>query len=313
IFEDYVKFFYDKRLEFSTNGNKVYGYLCKLLLNSLYGKFGQKSEVWEKVGMDFAREYDYWTEFDYDTKVTHTYRAVNYVIEERKGYDEGYNSLVSIPAEITANARLYLWQLIKKAGVHNVFYCDTDSILVNDEGLTSLTSLTSRTELGLLKVQRHPSKVIIRGLKDYVMDKTDKIKGISKNAEKAGDNSFYVYRNVGIRSGLHNKDINKVVWVRTLKNLKRIYNKGVIMSNSRVMPLNLMHYDNENWIDFEKMSEAYGEYALFKDKYLAEHMGFTISRAEENPRAMLDYSMADRLIAAEEKRNARRRGEMIYQ
>ncbi|GAJ13197.1 unnamed protein product, partial [marine sediment metagenome] len=117
IFEDYVKFFYGKRQEFSKNGNKVYGYLCKLMLNSLYGKFGQKSEVWKKVSMDYAREYDYWTEFDYETKETHTYRAVNYVIEERKGYDEGYNSLVSIPAEITANARLYLWQLIKKAGL----------------------------------------------------------------------------------------------------------------------------------------------------------------------------------------------------
>ncbi|GAI71990.1 unnamed protein product, partial [marine sediment metagenome] len=141
----------------------------------------------------------------------------------------------------------------------------------------------------------------------------DKIKGIPKNAEKAGDNSFFVYRNVGIRSGLHNKDINKVVWVKTLKNLTRIYNKGVIMSTNRVMPLILMHYDNENWIDFEKMSQAYGDYALFKDKYLAEHMGLTITRAEESPRAMLDYSKADRLLAAEEKRNARRRGEVIYQ
>ncbi|GAI88799.1 unnamed protein product, partial [marine sediment metagenome] len=37
IFEDYVKFFYSKRQEFAKGGNKVYGYLCKLLLNSLYG------------------------------------------------------------------------------------------------------------------------------------------------------------------------------------------------------------------------------------------------------------------------------------
>lgn len=313
IFEDYVKFFYGKRQGFQQDGNKVYGYLCKLLLNSLYGKFGQKSEVWEKVGMDYAREYDYWTEFDYEAKETHTYRAVNYVVEERKGYDEGYNSLVSIPAEITANARLYLWQLIKQAGLANVFYCDTDSILVNDEGLKALAPMLSRGELGKLKVQSHPTKVVIRGLKDYIMDGTDKIKGIPKNAEKVSDDSFFVYRSVGIRSGLHNKDINKVVWVRTLKNLTRLYDKGIIMSSQRVMPLIMAASDSQSYLDFEKMRDVYGEYALYKDRYLDEIMGLRYEPVGDLPSAMLDYSLADRLIAKEEKRDARRAGNMIYQ
>ncbi|GAI94796.1 unnamed protein product, partial [marine sediment metagenome] len=232
---------------------------------------------------------------------------------ERIGYDEGYNSLVSIPAEVSANARLYLWQLIKKAGLHNVFYCDTDSILVNDEGLANLQDLVSRTEIGKLKVQRHPTKVILRGLKDYILDNTDKIKGIPKNAEKVSDDSFFVYRSVGIRSGLHNKDINKVIWVKTLKNLTRLYNKGIIMSTSRVMPLIMVTLDNQSYLDFEKMREVYGEYALYKDRYLDEIMGLKYARDDDLPAAMLDYSLADRLIAKEEKRNARREGNMIYQ
>jgi len=313
LFEDYVKFFYGKRLEFGKNGNKVYGYLCKLMLNSLYGKFGQKSEVWEKVGMDYAREYDYWTEFDYETKETHTYRAVNYVIEERKGYDEGYNSLVSIPSEITANARLYLWQLIKTAGLQNVYYCDTDSILVNDEGLDKLKDHLDRSSIGKLKVQQRPTKVIIKGLKDYIMGNKVKIKGIPKKAKKTGEDDYIVYRSIGIRSGLHKKDINKVVWARTPKHLKRLYNKGIVMSTNRVMPLIMMHDFNENWLDYEKMREVYGEYALFKDRSIDELMGLKFAKDDELPAAMLDYSLADRLIMAEEKRNKRREGNMIYQ
>ena len=313
IFEAYVKFFYGQRQKFAKDGNKVYGYLCKLMLNSLYGKFGQKSEVWQKVGEDFAREYDYWTEVEFGTKVTHTYRAVNYVVEERQGYEEGYNSLVSIPAEITANARLYLWQLIKKAGLANVFYCDTDSILLNDEGLSNLSGYLSRTELGLLKVERHISRVTLKGLKDYIMGNKVKIKGIPKNAKKVDDNNYITHRSIGIRTGLHNKEINKVVWKRTPKHLKRLYNKGIVMSTNRVMPLIMMYGQNENWLDYEKMSEVYGEYALFKDKYLDEIMGLRYARDDDNPRAMLDYSLADRLIAKEEKRNERRAGNMIYQ
>ena len=313
LFDKYVKFFYGKRQEFAKSGNKVYGYLCKLMLNSLYGKFGQKSEVWDQVGEDFAREYDYWTEYDYDTKITHTYRAVNYMVEERKGYEEGYNSLVSIPAEITANARLYLWQLIKKAGLKNSFYCDTDSILVNDEGLANLSDELSRTELGLLKVQKHPTSVVLKGLKDYVMDKQTKIKGVPKKAKKIGPDTYVTFRSVGIRSGLHNKDISKVVWKKTIKHLKRLYNKGIVLENHRVMPLIMKTFDEATWINYEKMREVYGEWAQFKDNYLDEIMGLRYTMDDENPKAMLDYSKADRLADRMEKRDARLAGNMIYQ
>jgi len=246
IFKAYVKFFYGKRQEFAKKGNKVYVYLCKLMLNSLYGKFGQKSEVWEKVGMDYTREYDYWTEFDYKTRETHTYRAVNYLIEECKGYDEGFNSLVSIPAEITANARLYLWKLIKTAGLDNVFYCDTDSILVNNEGLSRLKDYLDPSLIGKLKTQQRPTKVILKGLKDYIMGRKVKIKGIPKKAKKLDDNTYVMYRSIGIKTGLHKKDINKVVWKRTLKHLKRIYNKGVVLQNNRVIPLTMEYQGGEN-------------------------------------------------------------------
>ncbi|GAI60554.1 unnamed protein product [marine sediment metagenome] len=85
------------------------------------------------------------------------------------------------------------------------------------------------------------------------------------------------------------------------------------MSTQRVKPLIMMSFNKENWLDFEKMREVYGEYALFKDKYLDEIMGLRYARDDEVPAAMLDYSKADRLIAAEEKRDARREGNMIYQ
>ena len=313
LFNDYVNFFYQQRQKFQASGNKTYNYLCKLFLNSLYGKFGQKSEVWEKIGYDYAREYDYWTEVDYESKEIHTFRAVNFVVEERKGYEEGYNSLVAIPAEITANARLYLWMIIKKAGIENCFYCDTDSILLNDTGLHNLNDMISQKDIGMLKIEKHPTKVILRGLKDYIMDKTDRTKGIPKNAIPAGENSFIVMKSIGIRTGLHKKEINNVIWKRTLKNLTRLYNKGIVLSDRRVMPLIMSTLYGENLIDFEALKEAYGEFALFKDRYLDEYMGYSYVISEENPRLMLDYSPADRRAVEIDDQEKRRAGEMIYQ
>ncbi|MBA7670229.1 hypothetical protein ES703_78374 [subsurface metagenome] len=46
IFTDYVNYFYNKRLAFKAEGKRGYAYLCKRLLNHLYGKFGQRNEEW---------------------------------------------------------------------------------------------------------------------------------------------------------------------------------------------------------------------------------------------------------------------------
>ncbi|GAH80478.1 unnamed protein product, partial [marine sediment metagenome] len=50
IFKSYVDRFYRLRQEFKSAGVAEYEELCKKMLNSLYGKFGQKAEVWEKIG-----------------------------------------------------------------------------------------------------------------------------------------------------------------------------------------------------------------------------------------------------------------------
>ncbi|KKK52113.1 hypothetical protein LCGC14_3108180, partial [marine sediment metagenome] len=50
IFKSYVDRFYKMRLEFKSAGVAEYEELCKKMLNSLYGKFGQKADVWKKIG-----------------------------------------------------------------------------------------------------------------------------------------------------------------------------------------------------------------------------------------------------------------------
>ncbi|GAI46523.1 unnamed protein product, partial [marine sediment metagenome] len=50
IFSSYVDRFYKLRQEFRSAGVAEYVELCKKFLNSLYGKFGQKADVWVKIG-----------------------------------------------------------------------------------------------------------------------------------------------------------------------------------------------------------------------------------------------------------------------
>ena len=50
LFRSFVDRFYRLRREFINADDKIYQHFVKIFLNSLYGKFGQKGEVWEVIG-----------------------------------------------------------------------------------------------------------------------------------------------------------------------------------------------------------------------------------------------------------------------
>ena len=248
LFSDYVTFFYNSRLNFAKLNNPAYVYLCKLFLNSLYGKFGQKIEDWKYVCDDKTRDYDWWQEYDYQRREVFTYRCINSRVEVSTGHHEGFNSLVAIASEVTANARLVLWELIKQAGVDNVYYCDTDSLIINGSGLHALHTHLSETKIGGLKLVDTADTITISNLKDYSFGGKVKIKGIRKDAEMIAYNKYKQYQNIGIKSGLHLKDINRVTWRIVVKTLSRKYEKGTVLDDGRVIPYDLSYHPNQSAI-----------------------------------------------------------------
>lgn len=239
LFKDYVNFFYSHRMMFEDSKTISYAYLCKIMLNSLYGKFGQRSEDWEYVCDDPTRDYDWWQEYDVSAQRVFTYRCINHRVEKSTGYHEGYNSFVAISAEVTANARLFLWDLITMAGIDNVYYTDTDSLIVTESGKSNLFGVMAQRDLGKLKVVSQSDHLSIHNLKDYSLGGKVRIKGVRSDAEMITYNKFKQYQSLGVKSGLHQQDINRVIWREVVKELKRTYDKGEILDNGRVIPIRL--------------------------------------------------------------------------
>ncbi|GAJ13847.1 unnamed protein product, partial [marine sediment metagenome] len=183
---------------------------------------------------------------------------------------EGYNSFTAIASEVTANARMLLWDFIEKAGRENVFYCDTDSLLVNKAGADRLAGDRSQTILGKLKLVQKTSKVVLHNVKDYQLGRRVKIKGISKTAEKISDNEYITYQQQGVRTALHNKNVNTMTWRRVPKTLRRIYIKAIVGLDKEVKPLIMLHEFDTNWLDYEAMYDKYGESACYGEKYLGD-------------------------------------------
>jgi len=190
IFSEYVKFFYGLKDRYRQEGNGTSYLMVKLYLNSLYGKFGQKSELWEKFdgappGLDNLTRW-------YDAKEDVTWRVYHFggQVWRSKENGEARDSFPAIAAHVTAYARLYLWKLIKTAGRGHSFYTDTDSIIVDQTGYDNLAEYMDESRLGALKIEAQDDNMRIVCPKHYRMGDEWKRKGVPSKAEPLGGDVF---------------------------------------------------------------------------------------------------------------------------
>jgi hypothetical protein len=167
IFENYVEFFYNKRLEMKAQKNKQ-EQMYKLFLNSLYGKFGQMMDKWAKADIEEIKAFD--INFDLDLWIMDEYKIPNiitalgevvtpkirYIGGELQMAGEMEESNISFPAisaHVTSYARLIIWEAIKYCKMHNIkyYYCDTDSIFTNEE---MPKEIVDNKELGKFKIEK---------------------------------------------------------------------------------------------------------------------------------------------------------------
>lgn len=236
IFGTYVDKMYTLRKDFKSAGVEVYDDICKLLLNSLYGKFGQKGEVWSKIG-DAPNEPDRVELLFIEGQ--HRTRQIRYLlgeIFELTGYTECYNSFPAISAHVTAYGRLYLWRLILMAGREHVLYCDTDSLIVDHTGFERLTPMLDDTELGKLKTVEVTPSIHILGLKDYSTGSKTVIKGIRKTAVETQAGVYTQTQWPSFRGVLRSGDADTYVTHTVEKVLDRQYTKGIVTSEGHVLP-----------------------------------------------------------------------------
>ncbi len=190
IFHEYVDFFLPIKINASREGKPLLRSLAKLYLNSLYGKFGQKGYVDYIIGQDTKNTLQVSHGYNLQSRERFTIRQMgrDVLYSERSG--EGYNSFSAIASHVTANARMYLYSLILVITRQDCFYCDTDSIIVNERGMKRIASLLDNTRLGYLKVEGTSDVINIVAPKHYLFDNHWTVKGIRKDAVKLSENTY---------------------------------------------------------------------------------------------------------------------------
>lgn len=237
IFTDYVDFFYRVKVEAERNNNPVLRQQAKIFLNSLYGKFGQREAVSKIIDLQGDPRFGRLTGFSEALGQAVSINYLGHQMEIRYKGGESYYSFPAIAGAVTANARLYLWGLVKAAGLANVFYVDTDSLIVSTAGFDRLQSYLDPERLGALKLEGESDRLIINGAKDYIFGSEVKHKGVPKAAVETLPGVWLYEQFRGFKTWLSEGLPPGVAVYQREKMRRAVYDKGVVAEGGNVSPL----------------------------------------------------------------------------
>ena len=196
IFSGYIKLLYDLRLKF--NKSNPLNLVAKLLLNSLYGRFGMNDSFPNITIFKNFKSFKSWYNIHHEDVIEFTELGDKILVQHRSqlldqktelyGNLETHNISIGIAAAITAYARIHMSQF-KNNSDFNLYYTDTDSIYI-DKPLPNY--LVDSKELGKMKLEYILDKAIFLAPKVYCLQTQDneliyKVKGLKHDIELTMD------------------------------------------------------------------------------------------------------------------------------
>lgn len=185
LFTVWVEKMWALRKRYEESGNKVWENMVKVLMNSLFGKFGQRSKDWEKHPDHPVRQrWGEWIECDGLGGNVQQFRAIAGMVEQRQPKGEWEHAFVSIPAHVTSWGRVMLREWLEILPPQSVYYCDTDCVHVSDAGLTALKAkgYLDRDDLGGLRLEGTYLYAEYKAQKLYRLEDTITAAGIPRDA-----------------------------------------------------------------------------------------------------------------------------------
>lgn len=131
-FKEYVNYHFESRLQAKKDGNEALSFVSKILIHSLYGRFGinpnsTKTELCDSERYHFLMKQD---SFIGCHPIKENQYMVSYhtvTADDSFHWAQPKNSAVQLSAAITACARIYMHPFISR---DDCYYTDTDSIVL---------------------------------------------------------------------------------------------------------------------------------------------------------------------------------------
>jgi hypothetical protein len=232
-FEEFVEQLFDKRMAMRAGGDKR-EFIVKLILNSLYGRFGLNPDP----GLMRALIPDGNTEHE-ELKGFHEYPMGDWLVAVGPVKESSYPSYVNVfmAAQVAALGRLSLLEELERQG-DRALYCDTDSVI-------TLGEVQTEEGLGEWRPQMLGGTVDLLAPKEYalhnlVAESEYHVKGVPRELAEEylqrGHARFV--RALRVREALH-EGANPAEWVQTFRSRQEVIPKRCLQDRR--------HFERHGW------------------------------------------------------------------
>ena len=258
IFKNYVDYLYNFRLSYPKSNPM--NFIAKILLNSLYGRFGMNDNFANITIIDK----DFYPDFEnkYLDNIVDKIDLGDWLLifyqSPSEQDNEIHNTNIAIAAAITAYARVHMSKFKNNPNI-NLYYTDTDSIYTDSELDSSF--IDSKT-LGKLKLEHVCKRAIFLTPKVYCLDTEDmgvvyKVKGLKHEIELTMNDFEQL---------LYKESILKKIQTKFIRNLS----EGNIKLLEQIYTLQVT--DNKRKLIFNKNGKFVSTkaYKINKDKVIID-------------------------------------------
>jgi hypothetical protein len=238
-FQRFVLEVYDRRLKAQRENDLLMSDTCKLLMNNLFGKFGQGNEYTKLFTLDEAKGLKNGDQI-----------LGGFVLRKTKSpYASHTNGIWACYVTAYARERLYvaLQRVLDHGGL--LIYCDTDSIIYESDQTIFETS----NDLGSLKLEGEFEYAHFKLPKLYkLIDKKKVAKYRSKGVPRSEAGTFFETRKAtfrrpyklreSLRRNLNPKRVHKIIpnfWEITSKEIRKTYDKRKVRKDGTTSPIRL--------------------------------------------------------------------------
>lgn len=187
VFSNFIRIWYDRRPELVTPETFAQDLLCKTVMNSMSGRFGQRKRQWTDMPMLAAMtRWGQWIDVNAATGKVHKMRAIAGHVQELEESGEARHSFPAISAYITAYGREHMLWLRSHCPPQSVLYQDTDSLMCLQPASNNLQhyGLIGNGQIGYLRLVGTSESCHIHAVKDYEFGGKAVVAGVKPDAKR---------------------------------------------------------------------------------------------------------------------------------
>lgn len=153
---------------------------------ALIGRTAARWSRWEVVGRREQVDVSLGQVYELDTDEHYAMMQLGNQLIRQRGAPDNPHAMGAILSWVMAESRVRIWAVMQAAGLSNVAYVDTDSVIVNSTGSSALASAAFPG----LRVKGEWETIEIRGPRQIIPGTTLRAAGVPKAATRTGEDTW---------------------------------------------------------------------------------------------------------------------------